>query len=60
MLDTKNITKYELTNIYSTLFLDDKFIYRYHNNNENIYMDEYSDYIHKFNKTHFSPIYLWF
>jgi len=58
MLDTKNITKYELTNIYSTLFLDDKFIYRYYNNNENTYMDEYSDYIHKFNKTHFSPIYL--
>ena len=58
MLDTKNITKYELTNIYSTLFLDDKFIYKYHNNNENTYMNEYSDYIHKFNKTHFSPIYL--
>lgn len=56
MLDTKNITKYELTNIYSTLFLDDKFIYRYYHKNS--YIDEFSDYIHTFNKIHFSPIYL--
>jgi hypothetical protein len=56
MLDEKNIVKYELINIYSTLFLDDKFVYKYCH--ENMFLYEMSDYIYIFNNTHFLPIYL--
>jgi hypothetical protein len=54
ILDSKNVVKYELTNIYSTLFLDDKFVYKYCGSE----LSELSDYINTFNNTHFSPIYL--